>query len=108
MRSPDDYTVRVGSTYEDRGGEQYKASTVYCKIWSNLNDIGMLKLSNRISLDGSTKKALSLPTSSDYYPETDMNLYIQGCCCLLLNLMNFLSEHVLRISTYLRLGNESE
>lgn len=78
MRSPGSFTVRVGSAYSNRGGEEYKVSDVYSKIWSYNNDIGMLKLSTSISLDGSTKKAIRMPRSSNYFPDENSNVYIQG------------------------------
>lgn len=56
----------------------FQVSTVYSKIWSTSNDIGMLKLNRRISLNGSTKKAVRLPYSSNYYPADHSSAYVQG------------------------------
>lgn len=78
MRTPDSFTVQVGSAVRNFGGEFYKVSKVYSKIWSLQNDIGMLKVQQRISLDGITKKIIAIPSSTSYYPNEDTNTYIQG------------------------------
>lgn len=75
---PEAFSVRVGSTNHAEGGEVYKISAVYCRYAGSSNDIAMLKTAKRMSLNGSNKKAIRLPTSSSYYPEENTNAYIQG------------------------------
>lgn len=77
---PDKFDVRVGSAYSDKGGELFYVKAVYAKFEDGgmANDIGMLKLKKRITLDGSTKKIIKLPSSSAYYPKEDTDVYIQG------------------------------
>lgn len=75
-KPPENYTVRVGSTYNDEGGYQVKVSNVYVKAAGNHDDIGMLKLRQPLSLGGSRMQAVKLPTSARY-PEGEMS-YVQG------------------------------
>lgn len=81
-RDPSIYTVRAGSDYSHRGGEEYKVSDIYTRdIYNGAtthNDISLLKLTRSMTLDGRTKKATKLPTSSSYNVPTDTNCYVQG------------------------------
>jgi hypothetical protein len=78
----ENFTVRVGSTYDRRTGEEVKVSDVYVRKEyrgrTSKYDIGILKLAKSINLDGVTKKATKLPSSSDYNVEDETNCYVQG------------------------------
>lgn len=76
------FTVRVGSTYDRRTGEEVKVSDVYTRDEyrgrTSKYDIGILKLERSIRLDGVTKKATKLPTSSSYNVADETRCYVQG------------------------------
>lgn len=71
----------IGSSFTDNSdgkGERYYVSRVFLRVFSSENDIAMLKLSSRIKLDGTTRKAVTLPSSMDYFPENRTNAHVDG------------------------------
>lgn len=67
---PQNYTIRIGSTYFDRGGVIHKVSHVFVRDAGNDNDMALLRTSTTMNIGGSRTKAIKL-TESDEYPETD-------------------------------------
>lgn len=82
MRDPSVYHVRSGSEYSNRGGENYRVSNLYIPDNYNgettHNDMGILKLTRSMTLDGRIRKATKLPSSSSLHVPVDTNCYVQG------------------------------
>jgi hypothetical protein len=76
------FSVRAGSTDQFSGGENVDVSDVYIRDGyrgdDSTYDIGILKLSRDLTLDGITEKATKLPDSSSFNVPDGTNCYVQG------------------------------
>lgn len=95
------FTILIGSTYHDNSdgkGEVSTVSQVFFREFSTKSDIGMVKLSSRIKLDGVRKKAVTLPTDAKYYPKPGTNAYVDGWGTNPQNTENLLRANIYTIS----------
>lgn len=63
---PQNFSVRVGSSYSDKGGDKYDISHIFVKGADRRNDIGMMRTKTKMEMFKTAPVAYKMPESVDY------------------------------------------
>lgn len=79
LHDPSAYLLILGTTDLSSPNAEFNgASQVFFREYSTSNDLAMLKVSRKITLDGVTKAVTRLPTSANYSPASGTKTYVDG------------------------------